>query len=242
MNFYDHHIGDFIRDTARLTDSQCMAYLRMIWMYYETESPLECDTDAIAFRIGANASDVQQILRHFFFEHEGKWHHSRCDREILRYRAKSEKAKKSANARWENANAMRTHTERNAIEPISDANHEPVTMNHEKPKAKATRKREPAAPGFALPDWMPKEVWAGFAEMRKRIKAPLTDKAAELIIRDLESLKGEGHNPILVIEQSISRSWRGVFPLKNGATTGGNGGVDAVDFFRNEAKKRGGSQ
>lgn len=85
MNYYQHHIGDFIRDTARLSDAQCMAYLRMIWMYYDTEQPLESDIDALAFRIGANASDVHQIIRHFFFEHEGKLHHSRCDKEIAKH-------------------------------------------------------------------------------------------------------------------------------------------------------------
>jgi uncharacterized protein YdaU (DUF1376 family) len=131
MNYYQHHIGDFIRDTARLSDSQCMAYLRLMWMYYETESPFENDIDAIAFKIGANASDVSQILKHFFFLHDGKWHQARCDKEILGFREKSDKAKKSANARWENANAMRSDSERNADEPLSDANQEPVTSNQE---------------------------------------------------------------------------------------------------------------
>ncbi len=111
MNYYQHHIGDFIRDTARLNDSQCMAYLRLLWMYYETEQPLECDIDALAFKIGANASDAHQIIKHFFFEHDGKWHHSRCDKEILAFREKSKKAKESASARWNNAKAMRTHDE-----------------------------------------------------------------------------------------------------------------------------------
>lgn len=133
MNYYQHHIGDFIRDTARLSDSQCMAYMRMLWIYYENESPLEDDADAIAFKIGANAGDVTQILKHFFFLHDdGLWHQARCDKEILAFREKSVKAKKSADARWNNANAMRTHNDRNANEPLSDANQEPIT-NNQKP-------------------------------------------------------------------------------------------------------------
>lgn len=113
----------------------------------------------------------------------------------------------------------------------------PRTEDQGKDQGPKARKREPAAPGFALPDWLPKDVWDGFAEMRKRIKAPLTDKAAELIVRDLEKLKGEGHCPVAVIEQSISRSWRGVFPLKSGPVSGGSGGADAIDFFKEEARK-----
>lgn len=131
MNYYQHHIGDFIRDTARLSDAQAMAYLRMIWMYYETEEPLESDVEALAFKIGATASDVHQILKHFFFEFEGKWHHSRCNKEILAFRERSRKAKESASARWDNAKAMRTHIEGSAPEVVCNANQEPVTNNQE---------------------------------------------------------------------------------------------------------------
>lgn len=132
MHYYQHHIGDFIKDTARLSDAQSMAYLRLMWIYYDTESPLKNDVDALAFDIGASASDVHQILKRFFFLHEdGFWHHSRCNKEILAFRQKSDKAKKSAEARWNNANAMRTHNERNADEPVSDANQYPLPSTQE---------------------------------------------------------------------------------------------------------------
>jgi len=170
MNYYQHHIGDFIRDTARLTDSQCMAYLRLIWIYYETESAIENDVDAIAFKIGANARDVHQILKHFFFLHDdGFWHQSRCDKEILTFRDKSEKAKKSADARWSNANAMRPHNERSANEPISNANQEPVTSNQE-PKEKTKNKSAVAAPKYSDDDFIFAE---GMAKAVIKV-APLT--------------------------------------------------------------------
>lgn len=144
MNYYQHHIGDFIRDTARLSDAQSMAYLRMIWLYYETEEPLDCDADALAFKIGASASDVHQILKHFFFEFEGKWHHSRCNKEILAFREKSKKAKESASARWNNAKAMRSHSDCKADEAVPDANQEPITNNQEPEKKKERAGAKPA--------------------------------------------------------------------------------------------------
>lgn len=134
MNFYPHHIGDFIRDTARLNDAQCMAYLRMIWMYYETELPLDDDFDALAFKIGAKVSDVHQILRHFFFLHDGKWHNSRCDKVILEFRAKSTKAKKSANTRWDNAKAMHAYNRSIANAPDIDANQDPKASTQDNQK------------------------------------------------------------------------------------------------------------
>ncbi len=147
MNYYQHHIGDFIRDTSRLSDSQCMAYLRLMWIYYETEQPIEGDIDAIAFRIGAAASDLAQIFKHFFFLHDdGLWHQARCDKEILAFRKKSEKAKDSANARWNNANAMRPHYERIANAPVFDANQEPGTSNQEPIDQKTCADPQAASP------------------------------------------------------------------------------------------------
>nr|WP_281719950.1 DUF1376 domain-containing protein [Nitrosomonas nitrosa] len=55
MHYYQHHIGDFLSATSRLKDSQCMAYLRLMWMYYDTEMPLENNPRKLAFQIGADA-------------------------------------------------------------------------------------------------------------------------------------------------------------------------------------------
>lgn len=85
MNYYQHHIGDFIRDTARLSDQQCMAYLRLIWMYYDTEQPLQDNPKILAFKTGASEDDVRLILEAYFSLLDGKWHHSRCDQEISDY-------------------------------------------------------------------------------------------------------------------------------------------------------------
>lgn len=138
MYYYPHHIGDFIADTARLTDSQCMAYLRMIWHYYDTEKPLENDPESIAFKIGSSQSDVILILKHYFTLDGDVWKKTRCDNVIAEYHGKADKARKSAQARWKNADAKRTNSERNAdaynnnaIAPKNDANQEPRTKNQE---------------------------------------------------------------------------------------------------------------
>jgi len=70
-----------------------------------------------------------------------------------------------------------------------------------------------------IPDFIDKELWGNFLEMRRKLRRPATIKAQELLIKDLEKLKAAGHNPSNVIEQSIKNSWQGFFPLKesNGA-------------------------
>lgn len=66
-----------------------------------------------------------------------------------------------------------------------------------------------------LPDFINKETWDSFLEMRKKIKASPTEKAIVLIFKELENLKTQGHNPDEVLKQSIMNNWRGVFPLKD---------------------------
>ena len=212
MNYYQHHIGDFIRDTSRLSDAQSMAYLRLIWMYYETEWPLENDIDAIAFKIGANASDVHQILKHFFFLHDdGLWHQARCDKEILAYRTKSAKAKKGASARWDNANAMRTHSECNADETVSDANQEPITNIKPKEKdiapAKAVAVLVPKQTPLDLlmaVSGMTEQVAKDHLAVRKAKKSPLTETALALIAKEAGKA---GITTAQAVAISTARGW-----------------------------------
>ena len=134
MHYYPHHIGDFIRDTARLSDSQTMAYLRLMWTYYDTEASLPNDPKKLAFQIGASADDVQLILEHYFVLEADLWRHRRCDAEIAAFKGKKEKAAASANARWKAAKALPSDSERNANASKNDANQEPRTNNQEEEK------------------------------------------------------------------------------------------------------------
>jgi uncharacterized protein YdaU (DUF1376 family) len=129
MHYYRHHIGDFLKDTGHLSNDQMGIYLRMLWKYYLDEKPLLDDCESIAFAMRSDEKTVHLILRHFFVLQDGGWRHNRCDKEIADYHEKKGKATNSANARWSNANPMRTHTERNADAPVIDANQEPRTNN-----------------------------------------------------------------------------------------------------------------
>ena len=152
MHYYQHHIGDFIRDTANLTNEQLAVYLKMIWLYYDAEKPLKDDCECIAFAVRSDEKTVHLLLRHFFKLEGDGWHHTRCDKEIAAYHSKSQKAQNSANARWKNANALRTQSKRKADEPVSDANQEPITNNH------INTPKPPAKPGasaaVSLPAWL----------------------------------------------------------------------------------------
>ncbi len=72
------------------------------------------------------------------------------------------------------------------------------------------------------PSWIDKEVWEAFVEMRraKGKRAPFTDRAAKMLIGELDRLRGQGHNPDEVLKQSVINGWSGVFPLKHLETFG----------------------
>ncbi len=68
-----------------------------------------------------------------------------------------------------------------------------------------------------LPEWIDKDTWEAFLEMRSKKRAIPTEKAKGLLIKELEKLRGEGHDPNEVLNQSIMRNYTGVFPLKEGS-------------------------
>jgi uncharacterized protein YdaU (DUF1376 family) len=129
MFSYQHHIGDFIRDTSALSDSDAIAYLKLIWMYYDTELPLPAEPKLLAFKIGSTADSVQLILDAYFQLDNNLYHHKRCDAEITAYKTRSLIAKEKANKRWSNAPVMPQHTSSNAPDMKNDANREPITDN-----------------------------------------------------------------------------------------------------------------
>jgi len=69
---------------------------------------------------------------------------------------------------------------------------------------------------FILPIWIDKDTWEAFLEMRKKKRAIPTERAKQLLVKELEKLRGEGNDPNEVLNQSIMRNYTGVFPLKGG--------------------------
>ena len=60
-------------------------------------------------------------------------------------------------------------------------------------------------------------------EVRRKLKAPNTERAMVLAIRDLDRLRKLGHEPAAVLEQSTTRGWRGLFEIKVGFNGAGGG-------------------
>lgn len=133
MNYYERHIGDYLKDTAHLSLLEHGVYGRLLDVYYSREGaiPVEQAERLIGARSKEERAALAAVLDEFFTVDAGALRHERCERELARFRDKQRKASASANARWNKqpehtertADAMRTHTERNADGML------PVTSN-----------------------------------------------------------------------------------------------------------------
>ncbi len=97
MNYYPHHIGDYITATAHLTMLEDGAYRRLLDLYYSTEKQLPRDRKALYRLARARTKEEQEavdvVVEEFFFETDDGWFHSRCDEEIEKARVLAERAR-----------------------------------------------------------------------------------------------------------------------------------------------------
>jgi hypothetical protein len=97
----------------------------------------------------------------------------------------------------------RSVTDGNGQKRHTDTNTDTDTNTEDKSNGRAV----------ALPDWLPKEPWDGWLEVRKKNRAPNTPRALRLAITELARLKAAGEDVTAVLEQSTLRGWRGVFAV-----------------------------
>ena len=193
MHHFPFHIGDWMSHTSHLSPEEKAAYLAMIIEEYLHEKPLPDDIDKIARKINmrSHCECIAVVLQEFYERIEGSdggWSNKRVRAEIEAYKSKSDKARASANARWnkakpkDNANALRTQSEGNA-------NHKPRTKNH-----------------IIKPDEVSDQTWSDFLAHRKKLKADLTETALKGIVRETNKAGWKLED---ALTECVARGWRG---------------------------------
>ena len=193
MHYYQHHIGDFIRATSRLTDSQAMAYLRLIWIYYDKNGVVENDPKQLAFEIGSDVETVALMIK-TYFEVDGDFiRQSRCDRELVGYLNKSKGGKLGADKRWGKRDSDSLPIT-NPMPPQCDpnANHKPITNNHK--------------PNINTPNGVTESVFKDYLEVRKTKKAKWSDTALKGLVKEADKA---GLSLQEAMELCCARGWVG---------------------------------
>jgi len=207
MHYYQHHIGDFIKDTSFLTNEEVGIYLKLLWLYYDTEKPLPNSMFELSMKVNGRDKEglISGLLEMFFVLEEDKWHHKRCDKEISHYRQQLEAASKAgkASAAKRAMNKRSTSVQRplndrsTTVQPTN--NQQPITNNQE-PNIKTS------SASSLKPIDVSESVWNDFLAIRRAKKSPLTETA-------LKGIKREASNAGMSLEKVLqlccARGWQG---------------------------------
>jgi uncharacterized protein YdaU (DUF1376 family) len=195
MHYYQHHIGDFIKDTNFLTNEEVGIYLKLLWLYYDTEKPLPDSLDVLSMKVSCrdNKSDLLEILETFFTLIDGEWHHIRCDKEIAEYQAFCVKQK---------ANGLKGGRPKATQKEPKD---NPMGFQVE-PKITLTTNHKPLT-NINTPEGVSESIFKDYLEVRKTKKAKWTDTA-------LKGLQREAAKASITLEKAMQicceRNWVGI--------------------------------
>jgi len=208
MNYYKRHLGDYAKDTGFLSTYQHGVYALLLDWYYSNERPIPLDLvhRIVRARSGPEKKACDEVIRAFFdvSKEPGFAVCKRADLEISNCKSISEANSLIAKEAWDAKrmrNASISHSERNA-------SHKPLANISKDQKKKHT----PA--DFRPPSWVDQNAWDGYVEMRKRERHPMTYRAMELAVKELERLAEKGNEATAVLNQSTLHGWRGLFELK----------------------------
>jgi hypothetical protein len=152
-------------------------------------------------------------------------------RRMVNFDEKSLQGQEAAQIRWgknkahngRNADALPTQSDSNN-EEITPENNDPIDTNNAdalptQSDGNAKRldniKRDNKRLDNIIPDFLDKELWNDFLEMRKKKKIPYTERAIKLLIRKLTEFHNNGLDANKSLEESIMSGWSGIFPPKD---------------------------
>jgi uncharacterized protein YdaU (DUF1376 family) len=167
------------------------AYRRLLDFYYLNEKPINQRDVARQIGMREHEQDVLTVLNEFFISSPEGFIHPRADREIAKYREFAEAGKRGAAKRWSTPPQLEANGEANSppnATPIATNNHKPLTINH-----------------INTPDGVDILVWQDFVSMRKKKRAPITDRVVEGLQKEAE-IAGWSLNDAL--KECVVRGWQ----------------------------------
>jgi uncharacterized protein YdaU (DUF1376 family) len=182
MHYYNFHIGDYASHTRHLTVIEDCAYRRLLDYYYLHESPIRQRDIARQINMREYEQDVLTVLNEFFVSTEDGFINPRADIEIENFHAKIEQASRAGKASAE----RRSNARSTDVQPTN--NHKPITNNH-----------------IHTPDGVDSLVWQDFIQVRKKRRAPITDRVIEGLTEQAR-IAGVSLNDAL--KECVVRGWQ----------------------------------
>lgn len=242
IQYFSHDINaandyKIIRLRSKLGAEGYGIYWMLIELLYQNNNALPFECDSIAYALQTQCDKIESVVRDFgLFEIEDNV--ITCpsiSRRLTEMNERSEKAKRSAEARWNksekannqtdsiakeeqcdrNANALQTHSEGNAIKENKINN---IYNNNAQQKVVRVDKK------FKVDDVINEHVTE---ELKEAVKTWIDYKKEKgqsykslrsfktMVARLKELSGGSGERAYAIVSQSIANNWAGLFALKN---------------------------
>mgnify|MGYP001616748329 CR=1 FL=1 len=133
MNYYRRYVGDYLRDTARLSLLEHGAYTLLLDYYYAEERPIPLDAAEVYRMVRAQSEQERQaidkILTGFFIKQSDGYRHKRVDHEI----SVSQQARKNGKRGGRPITGILTGLETTEVtesltEQVAGSGHPPTTI------------------------------------------------------------------------------------------------------------------
>lgn len=146
--------------------------------------------------------------------------------------ARSTAGKNGANKRWQKNGKLPSENGKPYSKPIANDG----LQEQEHIQVQTTKATTPAS-AVELPEWIDKEIWEGFMEVRRNKRAKPTERAIKGLLKQLGKFRNKGHDPNEVIENSIRANYTDVYEPKLGVTNAKSTGYDKfVEDVRNRER------
>lgn len=230
IKWYKRDPSEALNGMMELTLEERGAFNTVLDLIYSRDGNLPDDDRFIAGWLRVDVRVWKRIKATLFergklFEHDGLIRNGRADVEILaalsrvgsardagKASAASKAYKKKSKAKKNKGNNSTTVA--TGVSTVVPTNH---NHNQKEPKGSSPYSPPNHVVGVGWPDipeWVPVEPWNGFIEMRRRKRADPTPRAVSMLLAKLDELRGDGHDPGRVLDQSTLKNWTDVFPIK----------------------------
>ena len=169
MNYYRFYVGDYLRDTARLSMLEHGAYSLLLGHYYAEELPIPPDMTEVYTMVRAmtpaDRKAVDKVLERYFTKQPDGYHNARADKEIAVSKQARDNGKRGGRPRTESETGCDTETGTGyetghetgmitgGITDEGGGSGHPPTTNHQPPASKPpTARVNGAARRHSLPD------------------------------------------------------------------------------------------
>jgi len=206
--YFQFYASDWLAGTRGLSAAEMGVYITLLAMMYEREAPIDMDHDRLARLCGATPAAFRKCLSALIEEgkiedtDEGLFN-KRARKEIQIREKKREVNSSNANERWRKTKQKQRKADATASNSQCETDAPQNQNQNQKDKANALSAR--AKPLSILAEVLGDELAREVVEHRKRLRAPLGDRAAKKLAAEFERCANKGH----AVDVMLASGWRG---------------------------------